>query len=407
MTKQAHSKFGASSASRWLNCPGSVKLSATVPPQKSSGYALEGTAAHRLAEICLVQDYEPTEGTFLTKGEKKQHKDYLLSVNRVTEDDIEVTQDMADAVKVYVDYVRSLRGEMNIETKFDLSFIEPEMFGTNDCCVYDRLLGVLEVIDYKHGSGVAVSPEENSQLAYYGLGAAKIYELHPNSTIKLTIVQPRAAGAPIKSWTTTVGYLDKFAKTLKKGVKACKAKDAPLVEGSWCKFCPAAAVCPKLYEKTMELAKAEFADDGAIVLPVPESMNKVDIKKVLDFSDTLGSWLRAVETYAFNALERGEKIDGYKLVKKRAFRKWKETVNNDGLEVTIEDYLSTQFGDIAYHPRKLKSPAQIEALKIDKNLVASLCETPDNGNTLVPISDKRPEVSPSMEIDFEPISIEE
>lgn len=390
MTNQAHSKFGASSASRWLNCPGSIKLSATVPLQKSSGYALEGTAAHKLSEICLIKggnphDFVGEEITLDAKDASKAEK-YLVS------------DDMANAVEIYVNYVRGLRGEMNIETKFDLSFIEPEMFGTNDCCVYDRLLGVLEVIDYKHGSGVAVSPEENSQLAYYGLGAAKIYELHPNSTIKLTIVQPRAAGAPIKSWTTTVGYLDKFAKTLKKGVKACKAKDAPLVEGSWCKFCPAAAVCPKLYERTMELAKAEFADDGAIVLPVPESMNKVDIKKVLDFSDTLGSWLRAVETYAFNALERGEKINGYKLVKKRAFRKWRD-----------EEEVKKVFGDmesVIFTDPKLKSPAQLEKL-LDKNLVASLCETPDNGNTLVPISDKRPEVSPSMEIDFEPISVEE
>ncbi len=396
MTNQAHSKFGASSASRWLNCPGSIKLSATVPPQKSSGYALEGTAAHKLAEICLVKggnphDFVGEEITLDAKDAAKAEK-YLVS------------EDMADAVKVYVDYVRSLRGEMNVETKFDLSFIEPEMFGTNDCCVYSKLFGVLEVIDYKHGSGIAVSPEENSQLAYYGLGAARIYELHPNSTIKLTIVQPRAAGEPIKSWTTTVGYLDKFAKTLKKGVKACKAKDPILAEGSWCKFCPAQAVCPKIYEKTMELAKAEFADDGAIVLPVPESMNKVDIKKVLDFSDTLGSWLRAVETYAFNALERGEKIDGYKLVKKRAFRKWR------GSEEEVAAQLQEQTGledSIFFQPAKFKSPAQIEALKIDKNLVASLCETPDNGNTLVPLSDKRPEVKPSMEIDFEPISIEE
>lgn len=390
MTQQAHSKFGASSASRWLNCPGSIQLSATVPKQKSSSYALEGTAAHKLGEICLIKGGEPHD--FIDEEITLDAKDGAKAEKYL------VTEDMADAVKVYVDYVRSKRGEMNIETKFDLSFIEPEMFGTNDCCIYFKLLGVLEVIDYKHGSGVSVSPVENAQLAYYGLGAARLYELHPNSTIKLTIIQPRAAGEAIKSWETTVGYLDKFAKILKKGVKACKAQEPKLVEGSWCKFCPAAAVCPQLYSKTMEVAKADFADDGAIVLPVPESLNKVDIRKVLDFADTLGSWLRAVETYAFSMLESGDKIEGYKLVKKRAHRKWKS-----------EDEVKKVFGDmenVIFHEPKLKSPAQLEKV-LDKNLVASLCETPDNGNTLVPVSDKRPEVLPSISVDFEPIEIEE
>lgn len=394
----AHSKFGASSASRWLNCPGSIQLSATVPPQKSSDYALEGTVAHKLAEICLINSWEPINwvGHEICLDDKEQEK-YL------------VTENMAEAVQVYVDYVRSKRGEMNIETKFDLSFIEQGMFGTNDCCIYNKQIGLLEVIDYKHGSGIAVSPVENTQLAYYGLGAAKIYELHPNSMIKLTIVQPRAAGDAIKSWTTTVGYLENFAKILKKGVKACKAKNPELVSGSWCKFCPASAVCPKLYEQTIAVAQADFADDGAIVLPVPENLNKVDIKKVLDFSDTLGSWLKAVETFAYSMLERGEKIEGYKLVKKRSNRKW-----IGGEEEAVSSLIRTlglsQDKDLMsrgyFAEPKLKSPAQLEKV-LDKNLIASLCESPDNGNTLVSVSDKRPEVLPSIQSDFEPIELED
>lgn len=388
---QAHSKYGASSANRWLNCPGSVKLSETVPPQPSSAYAQEGTAAHKLGELCLDNGTDPInyvdQEITLDDGSK-----YF------------VNEDMAEAVEVYVDYVRSRAklGKLFIETQFSLAFVHEEMFGTNDACVFSDTLGMLEVIDYKHGAGIAVSPEENTQLAYYGLGAANVQDLHPDSQIKLTIVQPRAAGEPIKSWVTTVGYLDKFAKTLKKGVKACEAKNPKLKEGDWCRFCPAQAVCPQLEKRSLEIAKAEFSDNK-IVLPEPDKLAPVDIKKVLDFAPVLASWIKAIETYAFNELERGGSIEGYKLVKKRANRKWiddeKSVVHTLREAMGIPDCESA-VGQIFSEP-KLLSPAQIEKKKVDKKLVASLCETPDSGNTMVSVLDKRPAVLPSVQDDFD------
>lgn len=385
-----HSKYGASSAHRWLNCPGSIKLSETVPPQVGSKYALEGTAAHKLGELCLLKG-----------GWPEHYIDQSITLDDGSE--YLVTEEMAEAVNVYVEYVRKQEklGEFFIETRFSLDFIHEGMFGTNDACVYSELLGILEVIDYKHGAGIAVSPEENTQLAYYGLGAAEIHDLHPESQIKLTIVQPRAAGEPIKSWTTTVGYLEKYAKTLKKGVKACQAKKPKLAEGGWCRFCPAQAVCPQLEKKALEVAKAEFSGE-AIVLPEPNNLNIVDIKRVLDFSGVLSSWLKAVESYAFNELESGREIEGYKLVKKRATRKW---VDESAAEKFFRDDVA--LGDKVYSKPKLLSPAQIEKLKVDKNLVGQFTETPDSGNTMVPVSDKRPEVIPSIQSDFSPVTAEE
>jgi hypothetical protein len=143
-----------------------------------------------------------------------------------------------------------------------------------------------------------------------------------------------------------------------------------------------------------------------IILPEPDTLSKVDIKKVLDFSSTLGSWLKAVDAYAFSMLERGEPIEGYKLVKKRANRKWK-----GGSECDIAADLSNIFmlndSKVFWNAPKLKSPAQIEPMKFDKNLVASLCEIPDSGNTMVPIYDKRPEVLPSLQTDFSVIEFSE
>ena len=45
-----HSLLGASAAHRWLNCPGSFKLSQAAPHRPSSIYAATGTLAHEFIE---------------------------------------------------------------------------------------------------------------------------------------------------------------------------------------------------------------------------------------------------------------------------------------------------------------------------------------------------------------------
>lgn len=71
-----HSKVGASSAKRWMACPGSVRLSEGIE-SKSSKFSIEGTQAHALAE------------QWLTAGECPVNAD----------------QEMAENVRVYVDWV--------------------------------------------------------------------------------------------------------------------------------------------------------------------------------------------------------------------------------------------------------------------------------------------------------------
>lgn len=382
-----HSEYGASTASRWLNCPGSIRLISQLPAkleEEVNPYAKEGTTAHELAEACLKLGKHPVD---------------------VATEELDPTGEMVEAVGVYYDYIQKKlknrsRATLAIEKKFDLSHIAPGMFGTNDACIYDSVLDSLEVIDYKHGAGVPVSPVENAQLAYYGIGAANTYKLNPKSAITLTIVQPRAQGEAIKSWETTYEYLQNFTEVLRKGVEKCKDKDAPLAEGSWCKFCPALAVCPQVKKTALEIAKAEFDDEVNLVLPEPEKLEIVDIQKALSYAPIISSWFKAVEAHAFNLASSGVKIEGYKLVKKRAVRKWKYE------EDEILRILSTQYSNSERDRRqwvtepKLKSPAQLEKI-IDKDFIENLCETPDNGNTLVPIQDRRPEVLVQIGQDFD------
>ena len=152
-----HSHLGASSSYRWMACPGSVALSKDVP-RKDTFFSKEGTAAHKLGEIAFAAKLHPSNW-----------------LGEIIEE-VEVSTYMVEAVVVYVDYLKSLDvldNELRLEHKFDLSKLNPPapMFGTSDCTCYVPLEFKLIVADYKHGAGVAVDVDDNSQLMYYALGA--------------------------------------------------------------------------------------------------------------------------------------------------------------------------------------------------------------------------------------------
>ena len=58
-----HSPLGASSAERWMNCPGSVRLpgGAWMEPDEAPEYQTRGTSAHELAALCLTRSCDTWE----------------------------------------------------------------------------------------------------------------------------------------------------------------------------------------------------------------------------------------------------------------------------------------------------------------------------------------------------------
>ena len=145
MADKKHSTVGASSATRWWNCPGSVALSSNIAKQPPSPYAEEGTAAHELAERCL-----------------KERKDPFQLVGEFAENGWEFTEEMAEHVITYLEAINSDLNKYNltwdnveVERHFTLSHIDKEAFGTNDANL-GIFLRRLIVYDFKYGSGVPV-----------------------------------------------------------------------------------------------------------------------------------------------------------------------------------------------------------------------------------------------------------
>lgn len=349
--ERAHSTLGASSSGRWFKCPGSVKLSEGLE-SKAGVAAEEGTAAHELAEKCLRSG--------------KNAKDFLGQVFN----GFKATAEMARAVQVYVDHIRNLveetGGELLIEHRFHLKHLHPLLFGTGDVLIrvpFDRII----VVDYKHGAGYAVEVENNSQLLYYGVGAAYEEDGYGDyEKCELHVVQPRAQheDGPIRKWELSFKELVKFGQELKIKALATQKKDAPLNAGDHCRWCPAAGICPALHSTAVATAKADFAEVNP-KLPQVERLTDEQVARVVKHADLLRKWLDSVENYALMKFERGERIDELKMVRGKSRREWKN-------EDEAAKYLKKKLGERAYRSNLL-TPAQAEEL-LGKGSLSSLIE---------------------------------
>jgi hypothetical protein len=349
----AHSIIGASSMHRWANCPGSVRLCKDIPPSSSS-YADEGTDAHTLGANILL-GIQPTKPA---------------------------PSEMYDAVKVWVDLVNDIKAKhpdavVLIEHRFDLSKVHPGLFGTADTVVYIPSLKLLHVIDYKHGAGIYVDVMENEQLMYYGLGALLSLGVAV-SEVELVIVQPRCEfGDAVRRWRFNAIDLIDFRADLIAAAKRTEDPLAALAPGDWCRFCPAKAICPELSRRAQIAAKEEFSPTKAYSIE--------RLGELLTWIPQLESWIKGVREFAYREAEHGRAAPGWKLVKKRATRKW---INEDAV-TKLAEKIDPELVERVVSP---KSPAQMEkalSKEMFKNNFAHHVIAESSGLTLVPENDPR------------------
>jgi len=399
MPPKRHAVLGASSSERWMACPGSVRMSEGQPDDVSI-YAIEGTAAHELAEYCLRegQDAADKVGDVYTIPERMPDGTTQLH-------QIEVTEEMAEAVQVFLDHVRSRWDDADVwlELAMSLKSLDPpeDMFGTGDVVIWHQGApppinepSLLEIIDYKHGRGVVVDAIENSQLRYYALAAVVTLGLRPER-IRMTIVQPRAPhpDGPIRSEEIDAAELVAFKRELFAAAEATQAPDAPLVVGDHCKFCRGLATCPAQKQHATEVTLAAFPE---VEPPAPETLTPGDLAVVLAAKDGLSAWLAAVEAHARGLLERGEDVPGFKLVEgRKGHRKWAD-------EEAADKWLARRKLKVAErYKRSLVSPAQAEKLmkQAGTQLPDDLVTQADGKRKIAPAGDSRPALPPAASVD--------
>ncbi len=363
MPPKGHAILSASSSDRWLHCPPSARLCEACE-DKGSDYAAEGTDAHALCEYRLKQALgipaeDPIENlSWYNEEMEKCAAGYTAYVVELLES---AKQTCSDPVVM-------------IEQRVDFSRWVQDGFGTADCILIAD--GVLNIVDYKHGKGVEVSAEGNTQLSLYSLGALEIFDgIYVIDTVRMTIFQPRKSNISVDQMDKADLYEWADTELTQKAQLAYEGQ-GDFSCGEWCRFCKAKAECRERAEANLALARYEFQP--------PALLYDEEIAGILGKVDALTTWASDVKEYALQQAISGKKWTGWKLVEGRSNRKYtSEAAVTAAVESAgFDPYERKVLGVTAM--QKLLGKTRFE------ELLAPYIEKPQGKPTLVPENDKRP-----------------
>ncbi|MDO4187548.1 MAG: DUF2800 domain-containing protein [Lachnospiraceae bacterium] len=358
-----HAFLSASASHRWLNCPPSAKLCESLPDQTSS-FAQEGTDCHELCaylvEKAIGKDVkDPTENLTYYNAEMQNCAEEYCSY---------VLEQLEEAKKYCTDPM------VFIEQRLDFSRWVENGFGTGDCLILADQ--VLQIIDYKHGLGVLVESDHNSQMMCYALGALEAFDgIYDIDRVTMTIFQPRRDN--ISTWSCTKEELLKWADEVLAPTAALAYEGkGEFKAGEHCQFCKVKATCRKRAEFNLELAQYDFA--------MPDTLDEMEIAAILEKVDQLIAWGNDIKDYALVQAQAGTHFEGWKIVEGRSNRKF-----------TDEAAVATAVTEAGFDPyeKKLLGITAMSSLLGKKQfdeLLGGLVYKPPGKPALVPESDKRP-----------------
>ena len=407
----AHSNFiGGSNAAARIACPASWQMEQKLPPEvrkESSVYADEGSALHEAMARILNDDLTAQELLGITFEKWPAHP---------------ITQAHIDEALIpclmFFDGLDDELGGVDfyVEKKVSIPFL-PGVFGTADLIgraadrsvVGDWKFGVGELVYawYETGSGALIP---NEQLMFYALGAMhsypEMFSHDPEWEIEIFIGQPRHRDGPnFDRITVTVAQVMTFASLLQLAAENAKSDNPRMAKGDHCRFMPCKSICPlhtgpllDIPELMGSLGRVQFeaavggGEAGALV-PAADWGHAYSL--MLDLANRIEPVLREWRTQAQAYLETGGAIPDWKLVDKRASRKWVRP------EKSVERRLQRMGLDKNQRmPRTLISPPQAEKLlkTMGKKLPEDYVDAISSGMTLAPSADPRQAAKPVGDI---------
>lgn len=357
----SHAYLSPSSSERWISCPPSVKLSEKFQEEFSS-YAREGTCAHSLCEHKLKE---------LLGLDTKDPREDLDFYN----------EEMEECAESYAAYVMEIISRYKeplvlVEQRLNLSRFAPDSFGTADSIVVAD--DEIHVIDYKHGQGIMVEANNNTQLMLYGLGALHLFDgIYDFKKVIMHIFQPRRDN--VSSFEMEKEALYQWAEeVIIPQANLAISGEGDFKAGGWCQFCKAKNNCRERANIALEVAREEFK--------LPPLLTDAEVENALKYVEQMESWITDIREYALAKALQGKKWTEFKLVEGRSNRRYAD-----------EDKVAQIVKAEGYEPydQKLKGITDMTKLlgkKKFEDLLSNLIEKPRGKPTLVARSDKRKEI---------------
>lgn len=281
-----------------------------VPPQDNT-FSQEGTTAHEVAAAIL-------------ENRKPNPKECPAQINN---DMLRHGWDYAE----YVEYLKGDRGVLLVEKKFPLWYM-PERNGKIDAAVFST--GRLDIVDYKYGEGITVSPVNNLQGAIYARAVVEDqYSVGPLDSLHIFIhiYQPRGRNAedsPAHVWETTWREIKEMTDELVSQPAAAirvlssgqsfGLKFAPSEKA--CQWCPAKGFCTERSRHLTESVNALTplrVERETPLLPKAGTLTIDQRIAIEKHGDAISKWIKDVQDYNLQSMKAGTPMPGFKLVMSR------------------------------------------------------------------------------------------
>jgi hypothetical protein len=344
-------KLRPSAASRWINCPASVKLCEGIPNSPAGEAAQIGTAIHAVAETCILTGVSPTD--FIGK-----------EVEGIT-----ITSINADFAQQHVNHIRDLElrlGTLKVEQYVTIYESDKvELGGTADVLAYSDEKDTLVIADLKTGRGYVDA--DSDQMKLYAIGAMRSLKAEFRN-IELAIIQPHH-GEP-RTHKLTFKELNQWAlENLTPALVAiADGTTTPTPSDKACQWCPAKATCPAHVETFNEVAAQ----------PAMHTMTEDELAAMLAKVEMVEDYIKALRKYATERIEGGAIVRGWQMQPKRALRKWAD--EEKAYAVLLQAGLTTQ----QIYVQSMISPSEASKLlsKEDKALLDDITKKESSGLTL-------------------------
>jgi hypothetical protein len=220
------------------------------------------------------------------------------------------------------------------------------------------------IIDNKFGQ-VAVSPKESAQHGVYALAS----QVDPTTedlwfkvdNIVFAVNQPRTKGT-MSIWETDHKWLLAFKERYDKALAS-----SHIHPGKHCNWCPAAPYCE---EKRVSVMATNLLG----------TKTRDELQASADMLEEVDIWLKRAKEELYLQLTRGVAISGWKIIDKRATRRWRD---EDNVAVELAGEMPV---DLLYS-RTLLTPPQMEKLLKKQKANFDLTDfivSESSGTTLAP-----------------------
>lgn len=372
-----HAKLSPSASERWLACPASIRMEATVPPEPDSPYAAEGTAAHALGEMKAQLAFEKITSRQYTIRRNKWRTEYRITPEQEAEMDVHTDAYVALIKERVALFPNS---EVLFEQRMDTGV--PTCWGTSDTVIVSPTH--VEIIDFKYGAGVRVDAWQNPQLRLYALGALDTFGdvLGETEIVRITVHQPRMEH--VETEEISPAELLEWRRMIIPIAESALGDDAPFgPSDEACRWCPATGRCQA---QVAAVFSVPFEED-------PEVLSEEQMAEYLGKVKMVRDWLNAFEQAALTmAYSEHKTIPGYKVVLSGGRRYF-----NDELGA-LEFLKEHGYTDEAISKRAIRGLGELETLlgkkEFDQMLDPYISKS-EGKPSLVLESDRRAAVNPN------------